>query len=70
MRKVCALEGKIGLEKMEDDAAIGVSDHVSSVSNSEDSSCCCPICLGSFVQLSYLDKCLRMPSNYSSYSVS
>nr|AGV54831.1 hypothetical protein [Phaseolus vulgaris] len=44
---------------MEDDAAIGVSDHVSSESNKEDSSCCCPICLGPFLQLSYLDRCFH-----------
>ncbi|XP_017438748.1 uncharacterized protein LOC108344770 isoform X2 [Vigna angularis] len=44
---------------MENDAAIGVSDRVSSDSKSEDSSCCCPICLGPFLQLSYLDKCFH-----------
>ncbi|TKY52204.1 E3 ubiquitin-protein ligase Topors [Spatholobus suberectus] len=42
---------------MEDDAAIGVSKHVSP--DSEDSNCCCPICLGPFVQLCYLDKCFH-----------
>ena len=65
MRKAYEMAGKLGLETMEDDAAIGASDHVSSDSKSEDSSCCCPICLGPFLQLSYLDKCFRMPSNYS-----
>nr|AFK40727.1 unknown [Lotus japonicus] len=35
---------------MEDDAA---------ASNKCDSSSCCPICLGPFLQLSYLDKCFH-----------
>ncbi|KAK7277913.1 hypothetical protein RJT34_22932 [Clitoria ternatea] len=42
---------------MEDDAAIELNNHVSP--EPEDSSCCCPICLGPFCQLSYLDKCLH-----------
>ncbi|KAG4919821.1 hypothetical protein JHK85_058102 [Glycine max] len=43
----------------DDDAAIEVRNHVSPEPEVEDSSCCCPICLGSFLQLSYLDKCFR-----------
>ncbi|KAH1037599.1 hypothetical protein GYH30_056781 [Glycine max] len=43
----------------DDDAAIEVRNHVSPEPEVEDSSCCCPICLGSFLQLSYLDKCFH-----------
>ncbi|XP_061338053.1 uncharacterized protein LOC133284932 [Gastrolobium bilobum] len=42
---------------MEDDTTFELSKCVSSVS--EDSSFCCPICLGSLVQVSYLDKCFH-----------
>ncbi|XP_027366720.1 uncharacterized protein LOC113872992 isoform X1 [Abrus precatorius] len=42
---------------MEEDAAIKLSKHVSF--ESEDSNGRCPICLGSLLQISYLDKCLH-----------